>query len=260
MTNDTTVRTDPVVLVTGGTSGIGLATARLLLRGGAHVVITGRRADRLEDVAAELRDDSVDDKRLLAVRSDAARLGDIDGLLEQVRAEHGRLDGIFANAGVAMFASSREVTEEDFDRSVDVNFKGVFFLIQRSLPLLEVAGGGSVLINASISVHRGMAAASVYSATKAAVHNLARTLGADLAGSDIRVNTISPGPVVTDMFTGNVPDPAAREAFRSQIPLGRLGHVDDVAEAASFLLSPRSSFITGQDLVVDGGLISSMTV
>ncbi|KJS58201.1 oxidoreductase [Streptomyces rubellomurinus] len=243
-----------VVLITGGTSGMGLATARLLLENGAHVVITGRSEERLARAAEELDGGA----RLLTVRADSASLADLDRLVALIRDHHGRLDGVFANAGVGVFQRGSEATEQDFDHLVDVNFKGVFFTIQKALPLLEAAGGGSVVINASWTLHRGMAVAPVYAATKAAVHNLARTLGSDFAERGIRVNSISPGYIVTEMFEAAVPDPASHEAIRSQVPLKRLGRAEDIAETVAFLLSRRSSYITAQDIVVDGGLVTAI--
>lgn len=257
MTDNSTDMTDfhnRVVLITGGTSGMGLATARLLLEGGAHVVITGRSDDRLDRAAEELDGGA----RLLTVRADSASLADLDRLVALIRDHHGRLDGVFANAGVGVFQRGSEATEQDFDHLVDVNFKGVFFTIQKALPLLEAAGGGSVVINASWTLHRGMAVAPVYAATKAAVHNLARTLGSDFAERGIRVNSISPGYIVTEMFEAAVPDPASHEAIRSQVPLKRLGRAEDIAETVAFLLSRRSSYITAQDIVVDGGLVTAI--
>lgn len=249
---------DRAVLITGGTSGMGLATARLLLESGAHVVITGRDDARLGRAARELDGVSDHGARLSAVRADSADLADLDRLADLVRERHGRLDGVFANAGTGVFQRSGEVAEQDFDRSVDVNFKGVFFTVQKTLPLLDAAGGGSIVINASWTLHRGPAVAPVYAATKAAVHNLARTLGSDLAGRGIRVNSVSPGYIVTEMFHAANPDPASHEAIRSQVPLGRLGRAEDVAETVAFLLSPRSSYITAQDIAVDGGLVTAV--
>ncbi|WP_237291601.1 SDR family NAD(P)-dependent oxidoreductase [Streptomyces sp. Sge12] len=164
-----------VVLITGGTSGMGLATARLLLEAGAEVVITGRDDARLDRAAEQLAEVSDRGARLLTVRADSASLTDFDRLAALIRERHGRLDGVFANAGVGVFQRSGEVTEQDFDRSVDVNFKGVFFTVQKVLPLLDAAGGGSIVINASWTLHRSLAVAPVYAATKAAVHALART-------------------------------------------------------------------------------------
>lgn len=261
MTNSNTDQTsfhDRVVLITGGTSGMGLATARLLLHRGAHVVITGRDEARLAAAAKQLDAFSDGGARLLAVRADVAALADLDDLTDRIGERHGRLDGVFANAGVGVFQRTSEVTERDFDHTVEVNFKGTFFSIHKALPLLDAAGGGSVVINASWTLHRGLAVAPVYAATKAAVHNLARTMGADLAGRGIRVNSISPGYIATEMFHTANPDPATHGAIRSQIPLERLGQSEDIAETVAFLLSPRSAYITAQDIAVDGGLVTAI--
>ncbi|MEV4249561.1 glucose 1-dehydrogenase [Streptosporangium canum] len=241
------------VLVTGGGSGIGLATARRLVGAGASVVLAGRSSDRLE---AAVKDLDAGDK-VLAVPTDVARTGDLDGLIAQVQQRFGRLNGVFANAGVALSARTADVTEADFDQVVGANFKGTFFTVQKALPLLDE--GGSIVLNASWLVHRGVGLASVYAASKAAVLNLARTFAPDLAERGIRVNTVTPGHVTTDMFdavTGG--NEQVQEFFRSQVALGRLGHAEDIADAVVFLLSPRASYITGQELVVDGGLVGSV--
>ncbi|BBC28988.1 Oxidoreductase [Streptomyces graminofaciens] len=256
--SDVTGFHDRVVLITGGTSGMGLATARLLLEAGSDIVITGRDDARLDRAAEQLDKVSDQGARLFTVRADSASLTDLERLAALIRERHGRLDGVFANAGVGVFQRSGEVTEQDFDLSVDVNFKGVFFTVQKVLPLLDAAGGGSIVINASWTLHRGLAVAPVYAATKAAVHNLARTLGSDLAGRGIRVNSISPGYIVTEMFDAANPDPASHDAIRSQVPLRRLGQAQDIAETVAFLLSPQSSYITAQDIAVDGGLVTAI--
>jgi NAD(P)-dependent dehydrogenase (short-subunit alcohol dehydrogenase family) len=243
-----------VVLVTGGTAGMGLDTARLLLGRGAEVVITGRDAGRLDRAVAELGGG----ERVLGVRADSGSAADSDVLTEAIQERYGRLDGVFANAGVAVFGPGAEVSGADLDSVVDINFKGVFRTVQKSVPLLSAAGGGSIVLNASWTLHRGLSVATLYAATKAAVHNLARTFGADLAGRGIRVNSVSPGFIETDMYRAFNPDRAGDDAIRAQIPLGRLGQGVDVAEAVAFLLSPRSSYITGQDLVIDGGLVGSI--
>ncbi|MFJ2866628.1 SDR family NAD(P)-dependent oxidoreductase [Kitasatospora sp. NPDC087314] len=250
---------DRTVLVTGGTSGMGLATARLLLAAGAQVVITGRDDARLARAAEQLTaEQPAGGDRLLTVRADVAVPADLARLADTVRERHGTLDGVFANAGVGVFQPAADVTEGDFDHTVDVNFKGVFFTVQHALPLLEAAGGGSVVLNASWTPHRGLPDAPVYAATKAAVLSLARTLGTGLAGRGIRVNSVSPGFIATEMFHAAIPDPAAHEPIRARIPLGRLGRAEDVAETVVFLLSDRSSYITSQDIVIDGGLVPAV--
>ncbi|MBB0242678.1 glucose 1-dehydrogenase [Streptomyces alkaliphilus] len=239
-------------LITGGGSGIGLATARRLLDEGANVVIVGRGADRLDAAVKEL--DGGD--RVLAVTADVARPTDLDGVVERVRERFGELHGVFANAGIGLNARTADVTEEDFDRVVGTNFKGAFFTVQKALPLL--AEGSSVVLNASWLVHRGMGPGSVYAASKAAVLNLPRTLAPDLADRGIRVNAVTPGHIRTEMFDAVAPVEEAREFFRGQVALGSLGTPRDIAETVLFLLSPRAAYITGQEFVVDGGLVGSV--
>jgi NAD(P)-dependent dehydrogenase (short-subunit alcohol dehydrogenase family) len=241
------------VLITGGGSGMGLATARRLVDAGANVVIVGRRVDRIDAAAKDL--DPAGD-RVLAVGTDVSRIDDLDELVAEIQNRFGRLDGVFANAGVAHGSPSAYVSEADFDQVVGINFKGLFFTIQKAVSLFDA--GGSVVINGSFLVHRGMGLASVYAATKAAVTNLTRSLASDLADKGIRVNAVSPGFIQTDMLDGIAPTDEAREAIRVQIPLGRLGQPEDVADVVTFLLSPRAAYITGQDLGVDGGLASSV--
>lgn len=241
------------VLITGGGSGIGLATAQQLVDAGANVVLAGRSPERLEKA---VRDLAAED-RVLAVPTDVSRTADLDALVGQVRQRFGRLDGVFANAGIASSARSADVTEADFDQVTGTNFKGAYFTVQKALPLFD--DGGSVVLNSSWLVHRGVGLASVYAASKAAVLNLARTLAPDLAERGIRVNTITPGHVATEMFDGVTGgNDQVREFFRSQVALGRLGEPADIAEAVVFLLSPRASYVTGQEFVIDGGLVSSV--
>lgn len=235
-----------VAVVTGGNSGIGLATAREFRREGARVVITGRDARTLAEAARELGGD------VLALRSDSASLSDIDALFEAVRERFGRVDVLFVNAGVARFAPLEETDEELFDQTMDINFKGAYFTIQKALPLLSE--GASVILNASVVAHVGFPNSSVYSASKAALLSLVRTLSSDLIGRGIRVNAVSPGPVETPIFGRmGLPEDAAK-GFGEQVPLKRLGRPEEIAKAVLFLASPDSSFLVGTEIVADGGV------
>ncbi|MBM2620141.1 SDR family oxidoreductase [Actinoplanes sp. LDG1-06] len=241
------------VLITGGGSGIGLATARTLLGSGARVAIAGRDPRRLSEAADELGAGD----RLLTVPTDVSDPDAVTRLMNAVLTWSGLLHGVFVNAGVAVFGPASSVSDDDYDLVTNTNVRGAFHTVQRALPLLSE--GGSIVLNGSWLAHRGLAATPVYAAGKAAVINLARSMAADLGPRGIRINAVSPGYIVTDMFLGIAKSSEEQEACRRQVPLGRLGAPEDVAQAVSFLLSPRSSYITGQEILVDGGLIPATT-
>jgi NAD(P)-dependent dehydrogenase (short-subunit alcohol dehydrogenase family) len=236
-----------VAVVTGGNSGIGLATAKRFVAEGAFVFITGRRQAQLEAAVKDLGNNA------FGVQGDVASLADLDRLYAAVKATKGRIDIVFANAGVAEIAPLGAITEEHFDRTFDTNVKGLLFTVQKALPL--ITDGGSVILNASIVASTGNPALSVYSATKAAVRSFARTWILDLKERKIRVNAISPGPIDTPGLDGLAQ--GAGEQLKASliagVPLGRLGVPDEIARAAVFLASDDSSFVTGTELFVDGG-------
>jgi NAD(P)-dependent dehydrogenase (short-subunit alcohol dehydrogenase family) len=242
--------TGKVAVVTGGNSGIGLETARRFVAEGADVVITGRRQDALDEAVKSIG------KCVTGVKGDVANLADLDRLYEYVGKRFGRIDVLFANAGLAQFVPFGHVTESSFDLQFDVNVKGLFFTVQKALPLL--VDGATIILNSSIAGVKGVGPASAYAATKAAVRSFARTWTNELKDRHIRVNTISPGPIDTGIFAkvGLTEEQLAGFATDviGRVPMGRIGKPDEIAKAAVFLASDDSSFVTGIDLQVDGGL------
>ena len=238
-----------IALVTGGNSGIGLATARQFVNEGAYVFITGRREPELARAVKEIG------RNVTAVQGDVSDLGDLDRLFARVKREKGKLDVVFANAGVAKYAALGTITEEFYDSIFDINVKGVLFTVQKALPLLS--DGASIILNASVVGSKGFASNSVYSATKAAVRSFARTLTTDLKDRRIRVNAVSPGatdtPGLNGLLASSETGQQRLKMISSTVPLGRLGTPDEIAKAVVFLASNDSSYITGAELFVDGG-------
>jgi NAD(P)-dependent dehydrogenase (short-subunit alcohol dehydrogenase family) len=242
--------TGKTALITGGTTGIGLATARLFLAEGARVAITGQDAERVKQAGAELG------ARAIAIRANAAVAGEMADVARRIKSEFGGLDIVFANAGVAKFRPFAEITEEHIAEHFDVNVRGVIWSIQKMLPLLRRPA--SVILNATTLVEQAAAGMSVYAASKAAVASLGRALAAELVGQGVRVNVISPGPIETPIFgklglTGDALQQMAAHIV-TKVPMGRVGHVDEIAKAVLFLASEESSYITGENLLVDGGM------
>ncbi|WP_324709336.1 SDR family NAD(P)-dependent oxidoreductase [Pseudomonas citronellolis] len=241
---------DKIALVTGGNSGIGLATAQRFAREGATVVITGRRRQVLDEAVGQIGGNA------LGICADASRLADIDALYQRIGQLYGQLDVLVANAGIIRPAAGEQVDEAQFDEQFDINVKGVFYSIQKALPLLR--DGGSIVLVSSIAHLKALDAHVVYAATKAAVRSFARSWAGELRQRNIRVNCLSPGPVLTPiigkMGIGDEQFAAFERQVAGQIPLGRLGRPEELANAALFLASDDSSFVTGVNLCVDGGL------
>lgn len=240
-----------VALVTGGNSGLGLAIAKKFAAEGADVIITGRRVEALEAAVAEIGD------KAIGIRSDVADLDDIDGLYAQITARFGHLDVVVANAGTLSLVPFAEVTSEQFDFEYGINVRGVFFTVQRALPLLR--DGASVILTSSVAHVKGIPAYSVYGSAKAAVRSFARNWAAELKDRKIRVNSLTPGPFETPLMdkmgvTKEFMDEVLVPAIVAQVPLGRMGRPEELASAALFLASDDSSYITGIDLFVDGGM------
>ena len=239
-----------ISVITGGNSGIGLATAKRFVSEGANVFIFGRRQNEIDAGVSEIG------KNVTGIQGDVSNLADLDRLFDVVKVQKGHLDILFANAGIAQFAPLGEISEEHFDKIFRINVKGLLFTVQKALPIL--VDGGSIILNASIGSSKGVGGSSVYSATKAAVRSFARTWTVDLRDRKIRVNAISPGPIDTPIFSSITQTEEQSELFKKNIvnavPMNRMGSPDEVAKVVSFLASDESSYITGIELFVDGGL------
>src|SRR6267154_1117192 len=231
-----------VAVITGGTTGIGLAAAKLFVREGAYVFITGRRQNELDEAVKAIG------SNVTGVQGDVAKLADLDRLYETIKAE-GRIDIVLANAGLAEFSPLGSITEEHFDELFNINVKGTLFTVQKALPLLN--DGVSIILTGSVASVKGTAAFGVYAASKAAIRSFVRTWTTDLKDRRIRSNVVSPGPIRTPLVNRQAPDVIAR--IVSTIPMGRMGEPDEVAKAALYLASDDSSFVTGIELFVDGG-------
>ncbi len=238
-----------IALITGGNSGIGLATAKEFVNEGAYVFITGRRDPELTAAVKEIG------RNVTGVRGDVSNLGDLDRLFAQIKREKSNLDIVFANAGVAKYAPFAEITEEHYDSIFNINVKGLLFTVQKALPLMP--DGASIILNASVVASKGLTANSVYSATKAAIRSFARTWTTDLKGRRIRVNAVSPGvidtPGLNELMGSTEAGQQRLRTIANSVPLGRLGTPKEIARAVVFLASDDSGYITGIELFVDGG-------
>jgi NAD(P)-dependent dehydrogenase (short-subunit alcohol dehydrogenase family) len=238
-----------IALITGGSSGIGLATAKQLVSDGAYVFVTGRRKVELDAAVKDIA------KNVTGVQGDVSNLDDLDRLFARIKQEKGKLDILFANAGVAKYAPLGEITPEVYDSIFNVNVRGLIFTVQKALPLMPE--GGSIILNASIVGSKGLSANSVYSATKAAVRSFARTWTTDLKDRRIRVNAVSPGTIDTpglrDLLASSETGEQRRKMISNAVPAGRFGRPEEIAKAVAFLASDDASYITGIELFVDGG-------
>jgi NAD(P)-dependent dehydrogenase (short-subunit alcohol dehydrogenase family) len=244
-----------VAVITGGNSGIGLATAQRFVSEGAYVFITGRRQSELDAAVKQIGKNN--NNNVTGVQGDVSNLADLDRLYATVKEQKGRIDILFANAGVGELVPLEAITEAHFDKTFGINVKGLLFTVQKALPLFQ-GGGGSIILNASIAASKGVEGSSVYSTTKAAIRSFARTWTVELKHRKIRVNAISPGMINTPGLNGLGQSQEQIEQFKtsfvSTVPMGRMGSPDEVAKVASFLASDDSSYVTGIELFVDGGV------
>lgn len=238
-----------IVVVTGGSDGIGLATAKAFAAEGAVVYVTGRRRDRLDEAVREIGGATV------GVPGDVASVADLDRLYERIARDHGRVDVVFANAGFSEAVPLGSIDEAHFDRVFGANVKGLLFTVQKALPLMK--SGASIILNSSGTGSKGFPGLSVYGATKAAIRSLARTWTAELASRGIRVNVVAPGMIETPAMESFIEKHAGMgDVIKQMTPFARLGEADEVAKAVLFLASPESSFIAGVELPVDGGVLA----
>jgi NAD(P)-dependent dehydrogenase (short-subunit alcohol dehydrogenase family) len=235
-----------IAVITGGNSGIGLATAKRFVKEGAYVFITGRRKAELDKAVAEIG------SNVSAVQGDVANSGDLDRLYKEVAVKKGKIDVLFANAAIVEPTATSAESPEHYDKTFDINLRGVFFAVQKALPLMK--DGGSIILTGSAAWRKGIPTYATYSATKAALRSFVRTWTAEFARTGIRANLLSPGPIETPMLDLNTPE--MKDAFKAMVPMGRLGKPEEIASAAVFLASAESSFITGIDLPVDGGVVA----
>jgi len=240
-----------IAVITGGSSGIGLATAQRFAIEGAHVFITGRRQSELDEAVKRIGE------KATGVQGDVSNLADIDRLYDTVKEQKGRIDVLFANAGILEVARLETISEAHFDKTLNINVKGVLFTVQKALPLFK--DGGSIILTGSVASSKAFEGSSVYSATKAAVRSFARSFTVELKSRKIRVNVVSPGPIETPMTTSSISDfgvsgEQIKKSLVAAIPLGRMGSPDEVARVVLFLASDDSTFVTGIELFVDGGM------